>query len=483
MTAPEHPYAVVARWATTRPAEPAVTAHGAELTWAEANDTAVRIAHLLREEGVQSGEVVAVALPVMLEAVMILALLHEGAVSCTLPAAVPRAVTSPFDWLVTTADSGVSATRARRVVVIDDDWLARAGRASAHVEPRGFADGSDLCRIVYSSGTTGAPKGVPFTVDTIGYRTRSARHYWMPLRPFMCLLPLNTVSGFQTFYASLSMGDCYRAPSTAAENLRVLAEHGVRSVKASPIQLSELLTEARRVDERLPRLSIIQSAGSPLPTSLAVALEQHFEAQVVNLYGSSESGTVAIRRGAGEDALLAGTIVDDVEVQVVDENHEPLPEGEVGLVRIKRPRQPAGYVGDDDASRAAFRDGWFYPGDRGSLQGGTLQLHGRASELINAAGVKIDPARVEAQALAFAGIDDAAGCSVPGEHGVETFALAFVGDGGVDVAALSTGLRAAFGDSAPTLYVRVGSIPRTATGKVVRRELAALLGGPPEVSH
>jgi len=478
VTEREHPYSPVVTWATTRPTELAIVASGTELTWAEANDTAVRLAHHLREQGVQSGDVVAVALPALLETLVILALLHEGAVSCTLPntdiAEGDGALS--FDWLITVPSTTALTTQgARRTIVIDDAWLSDVARASARPDPRGFTSGDDLCRIVFSSGTTGTPKGVPFTVDTIGYRTRSARHYWMPLRPFMCLLPVNTVSGFQTFYASFSVGDCYRAPGSAADNLRVLADHQVRSIKASPMQLSELLTEAQRVGTTLPHLSIIQSAGSPLPTGLARGLEQHFEADVVNLYGSSESGTVAIRRGAGDDAQIAGTIVDDVEVQIVDENDHVLPDGEVGLVRITRPHQPTGYVVADDASRAAFRDGWFYPGDRGSVRAGTLVLHGRASELINAAGVKIDPARVEAQALVFSGIQDAAGCSVPGAHGVDEFALAFVGDVGVDVAALSASLRAAFGDSAPTLYVRVAALPRTATGKIRRHELTAQL--------
>jgi acyl-coenzyme A synthetase/AMP-(fatty) acid ligase len=474
----EHPYSPVVTWATTRPTELAIVASGTELTWAEANDTAVRLAYRLREQGVRSGDVVAVALPALLETTMILALLHEGAVSCTLPSISGTENDAPFtfDWLITTPSSTVSSPdRARRTIIVDDPWIGELARASARPDPRGFASGDDLCRIVFSSGTTGAPKGVPFTVDTIGYRTRSARQYWMPLRPFMCLLPVNTVSGFQTFYASVSVGDCYRAPGSAADNLRVLADHQVRSIKASPMQLSELLTEAHRVGATLPHLSIIQSAGSPLPTGLARGLEQHFDAEVVNLYGSSESGTVAIRRGGGDDAQIAGTIVDDVEVQIVDENDEVLPDGEVGLVRITRPHQPTGYVSDDEASRAAFRDCWFYPGDRGSVRDGTLTLHGRASELINAAGVKIDPARIEAQVLTFSGIDDAAGCSVPGAHGVETFALAFIGDPDVDIAALSASLRAAFGESAPGLFVRVAEIPRTATGKVVRRELSAQL--------
>lgn len=475
MTDREHPYSPVVTWATTRPTELAIVASGTELTWAEANDTAVRLAHRLREHGVQSGDMVAVALPALLETLVILALLHEGAISCTLPSTGGTENHAPdtFDWLITVPST--MPEMGRRTIVIDDVWFGEVARASARPDPRGFASGDDLCRIVFSSGTTGAPKGVPFTVDTIGYRTRSARQYWMPLRPFMCLLPVNTVSGFQTFYASVSVGDCYRAPGSAADNLRMLADHQVRSIKASPMQLSELLTEAHRVGTTLPHLSIIQSAGSPLPTGLARGLEQHFDAEVVNLYGSSESGTVAIRRGGGGDAQIAGTIVDDVEVQIVDENDKVLPDGEVGLVRITRPHQPIGYVNDDEASRAAFRDGWFYPGDRGSVRDGTLTLHGRASELINAAGVKIDPARIEAQALMFSGIDDAAGCSVPGAHGVESFALAFIGDPDVDIAALSASLRAAFGESAPSLFVRVAEIPRTATGKVVRRELSAQL--------
>lgn len=463
-------------WATSRPKDVAIVANGMELTWAEANDSALRLAHSLREEGVRPGEIVAVALPPLLEAIAIMSLLHEGAVSCTMPrATVQETDETPdpiFDWIIATESTNdAGRLRGKRTVVIDHAMLSRTARASAQPDPRGLHSRGDLCRIVYSSGTTGAPKGVPFTVETIRYRTRSARHHWMPLHPFMCLLPISTVSGFQTFYASLANGERYLAPGSASDNLRTLAAHDVRSIKASPAQLSELLAAAERAQESLPHLSVIQSAGSAMPANLAAALRRQFDAEVVNLYGSSESGTVAVGRETDGENLGAGRIVEDVRLQIVDDNHTVVPDGTVGHVRVARPHQPTGYVNNDDASRTSFRDGWFYPGDLGSVQDGVLRLHGRASDLVNAAGVKINPALVEARALGFAGIEDAAGCAVPGTHGVETFALAFVSRDAIDIGALSDMLRGAFEDGAPQLFVRVATIPRTDTGKVLRSQL------------
>ena len=495
----EQPFGFLQHWAAQQPEASAIRSADTVMTWAELLDTALRFAALLRAAGVKPGEIVALSLPPVLEAVFVQAVFHEAAVSCTFPAGYEQkdAAELVFDWLV--SGEPRPAVPAERTLLADSAWLQRA----AAVAPAGltpvacpelYPSPDSLVRLVFSSGTTGQPKAVPFTLENLTYRTASAKQYWMPLQPFMCLLGISTVSGFQTYYSSMSAGHTYLVAGSAADNLALLSGSGVKSIKGSPVQLSGLLRAARRseagaaagsaqaVQATLPQLRVIQSAGSLLPDFLVGQLERQFGADVVNLYGSSETGTVAVRRGIGADNFVAGTIVDDAEVQIVDEHDQLLTPGETGIIRIRRAHQPVGYYGDAAATLRAFRDGWFYPGDLGSIHGrihgdnhgGELMLAGRSSEIINAAGVKVDPGRVETTALLFPGIRDAAAYGSIDANGIDVISLAVVADNEVDATALAGFLRERLGESAPSSFVRIAEVPRNATGKIARRSLQGL---------
>ena len=191
----------------------------------------------------------------------------------------------------------------------------------------------------------------------------------------------------------------------------------------------------------------------------------------MNLYGSSEVGTVATRTALSQSNGLAGKIVGDVEVQIVDEHLNQLAAGETGTIRIKRAHQALGYFRNSEASETGFKQVWFYPGDRGYIQGDQLYLAGRTSELLNAAGVKVDPNRIEQVALEFEGIEDAAAFTKVLENSVEVIALAVVSSKPIDAQKLSEFLKVNLGDAAPKYILRKTEISRTLTGKVLRSEL------------
>ena len=422
--------------------------------------------------GVRPGQVVALALPPQLEAVFALAVFHEAAISCTLPAAMDVPAKLGFDW-VFAAEGRASAAGAGTVVTVDAAWLRAASELPRVPAARSYGD-DDVCRLVFSSGTTGSPKAVPFTVGRAEYRTASAREHWMGLTPFMSLLGISTVSGFQTFYGAMATGGTYLVPGRPAENLALMREFDVASMKASPIQLDALARAMSPVPTVLPCLERIQSAGSFLPKPLAERLRKTFGCEVVNLYGSSESGTVSVRRGTASEPQDVGHVVHDMEVQVVDDADAPVPLGTVGRLRYRRPFQAAGYFRDAEASEGRFVDGWFYPGDRGALAAdGALRVEGRVSEVLNAAGAKVDPIVLEAQALGYEGILDAAAFMAGSEDGVDRIGLAFVSEHEPDVEDFAQFLRHRLGGSAPLVYVRLGAIPRNDMGKVLRSQLAA----------
>lgn len=467
------PFTQLERHAALSPDRLAIAGPAVRLTYGELVGNVGKVAARLRMLGVKPGEVVALALPPQLEAVFALAAFHEAAVSCTLPAAIDVPARLGFDWVFATQDRSVSVGTAT-VVTVDAEWLRATSAMPRTPAPREYDD-DDLCRLLFSSGTTGSPKAVPLTAAGLERRIESARQLWLRPRPFMSLLGMSTASGLLTFFSSMASGDLYLIPGGPRENLALLQEFEVAGLKASPIQLDALAMAMSPSPTFLPKLERIQSAGGFLPEALAVRLKRLFACEVSNLYGSSEVGTVSVRRGDSVDPFDAGSIAPDVEVQIVDEDGVCVPHGEAGNIRYRRTHQPHGYFREPDATADHFIDGWFYPGDRGALtEDARLRVEGRGSDVLNAAGAKVDPIVLETEALRYDGIADVAAFMAGSEDGVERIGLAFVSDEEPDVEDLAHFLRYRLGGSAPLVYVRLESIPRNAMGKVSRSQLAVM---------
>ena len=340
--------------------------------------------------------------------------------------------------------------------------------------PLRYESDESICRIVFSSGTTGIPKPVAFSVDMIERRTPIATGFWMNTLPFMSLLDIGTISGFTTFYSSVMNGHTYLVPGTPTHNLEQINKHKVTSIKASPSQIAELAREINLSGIETPTLEIIQSVGSILPSQVAKAARKATGAKIYNVYGSTETGVVTIRSEDSDDPFDAGKIVEGARLQIVDTFDNPLSIGEVGVIRYQRAFQANGYFRDPDASTLAFKDGWFYPGDIGSLSAdGQLRLAGRSSEIINAGGVKIDPAKVDEAALEVTGVQDVAGFGCEDEMGVTQFVIAVVP--GIDFNAdrLIEKLQLEFGSARPSTILTVDEIPRNVMGKPLRSQLAS----------
>jgi long-chain acyl-CoA synthetase len=443
------------------------------LTVLEFWDSAARFAQLLRDDGVGSGTAVGVAVPPLLQPVFAVALWIVGAIGAVAPQAAGDELAPVLDRLVTTmARPGFPAERQ---ILVDAGWLGRAGALDPVDVAPVIRDRDEIVRLVFSSGTTGAPKAIPFTVDEIRERVERGRGFWMHPRPILAILGLATVSGSATFFSALDEGSPYLVAGTPDENVRLLAATRAGSVHASPVQLSELLTAARRRSESLPGLEFIQSAGSPLPDELAGTLGEHFGARVEIIYGSTEVGGITIRRGPAIEPGDVGEIQPFATLEVLDDAGRPRTDGVEGLIRIRRPHQAhqafRGKPGDEEV----FRDGWFVPGDIGRVLNGRLVLLGRRDELINAAGIKIDPERIEERALRHPGVTDAVAFGVEDARGVAAVALAVVADRSVLLPALRAALLTELGDAAPRVLERIDAVPRTENGKIRRAEVAAAM--------
>jgi len=472
MSAITQPFDVLAASALATPEGLAVSSPDVDMTYAELLDTSLRFAALLRERGVRPGDVVGVRAPAVVELALSFAIFHEAAVGTNVPTGYLEAGGSVIHWVVTLAP--LDSFPVARQIVLDDPTMKRVATLTLGDDVLPYPSDQAVCRLPFSSGTTGRPKPVPLTIDTLVDRCIDRRSQWMPAQPYFCNLGLSTGLTFMTFYAHVIQGGTYIAPGEGAQVLEQLNTHNVACLIASPHQLSVLLTSARASNAEFPNLRTIMSAGAALPEFLGEQLMRRFDADLVVTYASTEAGSTAIRLGADSTDGCAGTVIDGVEVAAFDEVGRRLPDGEQGLIGVKRARQPQAYLGEPESTARSFRGGFFFSGDLGRVEGNQLFLAGRQSEIINAAGIKVDPTRVEAAAYSWDGVREAAAFGFFDSRGLEVIALVFVSDASVAVNDLMTHLRSLLGESTPTRVARVDAIPRNHMGKVNRDELARL---------
>lgn len=472
MPAFTHPFDYLVASATRDPSGIAISTVDVDMTYAELLDTSLRFAALLRERGVVPGDVVGVRAPALVELSLAFAIFHEAAVGTNVPLGYLESGGTAIDWVVAVAP--LESFPADRQIILDTETMQRVATLSLGNEMIPYSSDDAVCRLPFSSGTTGRPKPVPLTIDTLVDRCIDRREQWMPAQPYFCHLGLSTGLTFMTFYAHVILGETYISPGEGAQALQQLQRHNVACLIASPHQLSVLLTSARASSATFPALKTIMSAGAALPDFLGQQLMRRFDAQLVVTYASTEAGSTAIRLGPDSTDGSAGTVIAGVDVAAFDEAGERLPDGVQGLIGVRRARQPLAYLNEPEATSHAFRNDFFFSGDLGHVVGDQLFLAGRQSEVINAAGIKVDPARVEAAAYAWDGVREAAAFGFFDSRGLEVIALVFVSDASVAVNDLMSHLRSRLGESTPTRVARVEAIPRNHMGKVNRDELAGL---------
>jgi long-chain acyl-CoA synthetase len=460
-----NPIAAVLAHARTNPTAVAVASADFSMPAADLEQSVLRFAARLRQLGVAKGTVVAVRAHPAIEAVVILALLHEGAISLSGTPAVLRAYSESIDLVI--ADGPVQTSA--RLVMVDAEFLAGLGAVSTDIVPATLAD-HDVVRIVFSSGTTGTPKGVEFTVAALLARTDAANTNWMPAAPFMCLLGLDTVSGIQTFYWSAFHGETYFIAADGPRNCAVIERYGVRSIKTSPARLADLL------DAGAPAaLEVVQVAGSLLTPSLGARTRELLGITPVYLYGSTEVGTVASGAFDGSRPQVVGRLLATVDFELVDAGGQRVtaPDTE-GIIRYRSAVMVDHYwlAGNDPAS--AFRDGWFYPGDLGLLSAsGELHLVGRTNDVVNASGAKFNLAELDIWLSELRIFTDAASFSFTTDAGVGV-GIAFVAKVHVGHEIVVEQLATRFPNLAVAALIKLDAIPRNQLGKVDRSSLQSM---------
>jgi len=334
----------------------------------------------------------------------------------------------------------------------------------------------DVLRIVRTSGTTGEPKR--FRLTRRMSEARQSRRTWLyrdwptgsaTLSPFAW--SIGDTHGATTM--ALRNGiTVIAAPQVAvAEMPRLIRTHGLAGLTLLPIQLKELLA-LLPADWVKPAWLEIRAFGAPIPEPLRQAALDRLATQVTELYGSNEVGIVAITRESGADGF--GVISPDAIAEVVDEQDRPAPDGTAGQIRVRTASAFEGYLNDPGLNRRMLRDGWFYPGDTGVLDGRRLKVLGRADDQVNIGGLKYPLTQLEerAQRAGGAGLEDVGIVAIAGASGIKELHVALATDGCDDRAVLDrviAQLRPVV--SGDLNFIRLAQIPRNEMGKIDRIKL------------
>jgi acyl-coenzyme A synthetase/AMP-(fatty) acid ligase len=219
--------------------------------------------------------------------------------------------------------------------------------------------------------------------------------------------------------------------------------------------------------------------GSFVSPALREGIEHRICSQLEVGYGSTETGVLAMSTPETRAARpnSAGRLMTWVQAEAVDENDQPLPHGQRGVLRFKSPVLATGYLDDEQATARAFRNGWFYPGDTGSVgAAGYLFLSGRIDHVLNMGGDKIDPRLIEELLDEQPEIIGSAVVAVNLDTGIPVLVAAVEALAPFDSEALRRLCHKRLGRIyMPHAIVKIDALPRDESGKVMRSALAARL--------
>ena len=468
-------YDYVAFHAAERPRAVALADNGREVAYEEFRRDAAKLTRALRELGVARGALVAVGCrDLHLHLLLLVALERLGAATVSLGNEPGHGGVAPLasaDLVLT--EQGLPPASVERQHRLDAAWLRHALGLPEDLETAGpGADSEETTRVLRTSGTTGEAKWLAFSRRMFSMRVRS--WFWCSglVRGSRYLLTLPLTSGGGYIHAIA----CFRAGATLVQETRPGAEPAALGSASHttllPLRLRQVLDALPRGFAK-PQGLTVASFGAPISEALRERAEARLASPLLDFYGCNEAGFVSVIRSRGAAGI--GTLIPTVAVEVVDGKDASLPLGQAGRLRLRSDSMPRGYVGDPEATRRMFRDGWFYPGDVAILHDEKrLQVLGRDDELMNIGGGKLAPADAEDLiAGGFPGFDIGV-CSLPNEQGIEEIWIAVAG-GREREGTLLERIRAVIplGPYGPIHVVYLPAIPRTSNGKVQRHLLKA----------
>ncbi len=504
--------------ADARPDVPFLIFEGARWSYAEVAAQSRALACSLRDLGVETGDRVALDMPNWPEFVVAaLAAARLGAVIVPLS---PLHSHRELHFVLRNTEATIAVTAERfggteflemyesmlpqlpslqylATVGVEDLWyddrifqfedLVSAGRGQVMQPPEVRAD--DTAAILFTAGMSGKQKGVVLTHGNLLRTARAtADGFGLTQQDItLCAVPLYNIFGLGTaLLTTLMTGSTLvlQEAFSAERSLELIEEYGITVVHGVPTMfvLLERAASSGRYDTSTLRSGII--AGAPVDGDLIRRLRGELVPHLEIAYGLTEtSPTVSITRSADEEperSESVGRPIPGIEVEILDEDHAPVDEGEPGEVAVRGFNVMAGYFRQPEATRATMTEsGYLLTGDFGTLDAaGFLRITGRQSDIIIRGGYGVHPQEVEHHLLAHPALASAVVVGVPDEVLGEFICACVVPLEGALVSEMEIReyCRSALADSkVPDTVVLLDEIPMTSRGKTSRAELARMV--------
>ena len=355
--------------------------------------------------------------------------------------------------------------------------LFKLDRPVAGTSPESYASPDDTSVVFMTSGTTAAPKIVPFTQERLCRDVcRMGVYHFGSTDRHLHIMPLFHIAGIKgTLLAPLMSGGTVICPEEfiAPDFLPLLHSHHITEFIAVPAMLQAILRELHRVpakDLRPNSLRRIRSGSSRLPGRVRDELGELLGVPVIEGYASTEAGTITVNIPPCPDSVGLPVIE---ELVIADSAGNCLGPGETGEIRVRGSTVFSGYENAPDETAAAFDNGWFRTGDLGYRDSaGYLFLTGRKNERINKGGEKISPAVIDAALLSHPLVVDAMAFSLEDPRlGEEIAAVVVRKQPDLTERALRQFLIDRLNPSLmPAQIFFADSVPRNAHGKLQRSE-------------
>lgn len=493
---------LVTRHARYRPDHVAVVVGDHRLTWEDFNHRVNRLANALFGMGIRKGDKIAVILPNCLELLEIYwAVAKIGAVVVPLSPllrgqglitllrdsdAVMVITNSSFIEILNPIKRKLPAVAANRYILTDVSSMTgyrdyqTLVSAAGGIEPGGIeVTGSDLYNIMYSSGTTGLPKGIMHT-----HHIRAM--YGMSFAQSFRIMPESVVlhtgslifnGAFVTYIPAFFVGATFilHQQFDPVDFIETVEREKVTHVMLVPSQIIAILNAPNFSAEALQSLEMIGSIGAPLHRRHKETLNRHLPGRFYELYGLTEGFVTILDKFDVEKKLdSVGTPPPFFDIKILADDGEEAAVGEVGEIAGYGTIQMLGYYKRPDLTEETIVDGWIRSGDLGYVdEDGYLYLVDRKKDLIISGGVNVYPKDIEEVAVQHSAVREAAVFGVPDDKWGETplAAVILTQAGTVTADALKNWIN----ERVEARYQRISNVlilddfPRNAAGKTLKR--------------
>jgi long-chain acyl-CoA synthetase len=481
--------------ATRHPDRTALRLDELELTYAQLDEASARVAGLLRAKGIEPGDRIGIMLPNVPQfAGCYYGVLRAGGVVVPMNVLLkgrevafylgdPEAKLC-FAWhdFADAARAGADEAGAELVVVKPGEFESLLGQAEPEHGVAELGD-DDTAVILYTSGTTGTPKGAELTHANLGRNVEAASGLFEVSADDVVLgaLPL-----FHSFGQTCGLNCAVRAGACmtliprfdAGKALGIVERDKVTVFEGVPTMYAAMLGYAERDRFDVSTLRLCASGGAAMPLEVMRGFEEAFGCIVLEGYGLSETSPIASFNHPDRERKPGsiGTPIDGVEMRVVDEQRNAVPGGEVGEIAIRGHNVMKGYWRRPDATADAIdADGWFYTGDIGRIdEDGYFFIVDRKKDMIIRGGYNVYPREIEEVIYEHPAVREAAVIGIPhpqlGEEVGAVIALVAGADATPEVIGdYVKGQVAAY--KYPRRIWFVDELPKGPTGKILKREI------------